>query len=67
MRPQFVLPKMNRAMKELDIGGLGAVSLIVDYDEVDHSEVDALLPLVVEALNGIALWRIEAALRRVGE
>lgn len=64
IKPEFYLPNFNTYEKELSIGDLGAVTLTVDYDDVDHEQINELLPLIVEALNNIPQRKINVAIKR---
>jgi hypothetical protein len=63
-KPRFFLPKFSYSDKDLDISSNDYIQLSVDFDDVDHYAVEALLPLVVKALNNIPKDEWDAAIRK---
>ena len=63
VKPKFCMPDTDHCQKDLHIGTLGEIYLTVDFDDVDHDEIEKLLPLVVKALNAIPAADIAAALK----
>lgn len=53
MTEQWKTEPYDGADKQIVIYGPGTLLVYVDYDDVDHDEVDAMMPKIVEALNGI--------------
>lgn len=46
----------KRHDKDIILEGPNDLELVVDFDDVNHAEVEAALPIIVDALNKVPAW-----------